>query len=52
MNRHLKILEYALSTLVHNAEVDNGILASPRMPETEEIEKLFLCAYAGTPVDF
>ena len=42
----------ALATIVPNAEIDNGILAAPRMPETEELQQLFEYAYWGTKVDF
>lgn len=37
---------------VHYAEVDNGILASVRMPESEELQQLFACAYEGQSVNF
>ena len=33
-----------------HAEVDNGILASVRMPESEELQQLFACAYEGPSV--
>jgi alcohol dehydrogenase class IV len=42
----------ALATIVPNAEIDNGILAAPRMPETEELQQLFEYAYWGRKVDF
>jgi hypothetical protein len=42
----------ALTTIVPNAEIDNGILAAPRMPETEELQQLFEYAYQGRKVDF
>ena len=42
----------ALPTIVPNAEIDNGILAAPRMPETEELQQLFEYAYTGRLVDF
>ena len=42
----------ALETIVHHAEIDAGILSSPRMPDTSEMEQLFVCAYSGKPVDF
>jgi alcohol dehydrogenase class IV len=44
--------EAALETVVHHAEIDAGILSSPRMPDTAEMEQLFRCAYAGAPVGF
>jgi alcohol dehydrogenase class IV len=42
----------AFSIVCDHAETDNGILATARMPEREELEKLFQCAYDGDPVDF
>ena len=42
----------ALADIVPHAEVDNGILASVRMPESEELQQLFACAYEGQSVDF
>jgi len=42
----------ALAKIVPNAEIDNGILAAPRMPETEELQQLFEYAYWGRKVDF
>ncbi|MCX6050582.1 MAG: iron-containing alcohol dehydrogenase [Chloroflexi bacterium] len=42
----------ALVTIVPNAEIDNSILAAPRMPETEEMQQLFEYAYTGKSVDF
>jgi len=42
----------ALPVIVPNAEIDNGILAAPRMPETEEVQQLYEYAYTGKSVDF
>ena len=42
----------ALATIVPNAEIDNGILAAPRMPETQELQQLFEYAYQGKAIDF
>ncbi len=42
----------ALTMIVPNAEIDNSILAAPRMPETEELQQIFEFAYGGKSVDF
>lgn len=42
----------AFETLCDYAENDNAIVATPRMPDREELEKLFRCAYRGKTVDF
>lgn len=42
----------ALEVIVPNAELDNGILPSVRMPQSEELQQLFMYAYEGKPVDF
>lgn len=44
--------EESLPAIVPNAELDNGILASVRMPESEELQQLFAYAYEGKIVDF
>lgn len=44
--------EAALPSLVEDVEIDANILQSRRMPETEEVERLFRYAYEGTVVDF
>lgn len=41
-----------LPIIVEHADVDTNIIQSLRIPDTEEIEKLFRCAYDGQPVDF
>lgn len=45
-------LDEAMDTMVANAETDNGIIAAPRMPETEELRRLFDYAFDGRSVDF
>jgi alcohol dehydrogenase class IV len=42
----------ALPVLVANAENDNAILAAPRVPDTDEMERLFVYAYLGREIDF
>jgi alcohol dehydrogenase class IV len=44
--------EEILPIIVDYADVDTNIIQSLRIPETEEIEKLFRYAYEGKPVDF
>jgi alcohol dehydrogenase class IV len=44
--------EAELNKLVENAEADTQTLTSPRIPSTEEFEKLFRYAYEGRRVDF
>ncbi len=45
-------LEDGLETLCAHALTDSSILAAPRMPAGDELEKLFLYAFAGKEVDF
>lgn len=45
-------LEDALETLCTHALSDSAILAAPRMPAGDELERLFLYAFAGKTVDF
>ena len=45
-------LEEALPTLIEHAEMDNALFASPRIPDSDELIKLFRCAFEGKPVDF
>ncbi len=42
----------ALPPLLHNAENDNQVVASPRQPDRGELEKLFEYAYEGKAIDF
>jgi alcohol dehydrogenase class IV len=42
----------AMPLLVDNAETDTQIVSSCRMPDTEEMERLFHYAYEGKPIDF
>jgi len=41
-----------LPQLVANTETDTSVISSVRIPETEEVERLFQYAYQGRPVDF
>lgn len=45
-------LEEALETLCAHALADSSILAAPRMPAGDELERLFLYAMEGKEVDF
>lgn len=45
-------LEDALETLCAHALADSSILAAPRMPAGDELERLFLYAMEGKEVDF
>ncbi len=45
-------LEEALETLCTHALSDSAILAAPRMPAGDELERLFLYAMEGKEVDF
>lgn len=45
-------LEEALETLCTHALSDSAILAAPRMPAGDELERLFLYTFAGKSVDF
>jgi acetaldehyde dehydrogenase/alcohol dehydrogenase len=42
----------AMETMLDHAQNDTQIVASPRVPEREELEKLFWYAYEGKGVDF
>jgi alcohol dehydrogenase class IV len=42
----------ALERLCDHAENDTQILAAPRIPERDELQRLFECAYAGRIIDF
>jgi alcohol dehydrogenase class IV len=44
--------EANLPTLIQHVEIDANILQSRRIPETEEVERLFRYAYTGERVDF
>ena len=44
--------EAALPSLVENVEIDANILQSRRIPETDEVERLFRYAYEGNEADF
>jgi alcohol dehydrogenase class IV len=42
----------ALPHLVADAEMDTSLVTSPRLPEGDELRRLFEYAYEGKPVDF
>jgi alcohol dehydrogenase class IV len=42
----------AMETMLDHAQNDTQIVSAPRVPEREELEKLFWCAYEGKTVDF
>jgi alcohol dehydrogenase class IV len=44
--------EAALETLCDYAEMDTQILSAPRVPDRDELQRLFVCAYSGVPVAF
>jgi alcohol dehydrogenase class IV len=44
--------EEAMPLLIANAESDTSLVMSVRIPDSEELEKLFLYAYEGRAVDF
>jgi Alcohol dehydrogenase, class IV len=41
-----------LEALCDRAELDTCLIVARRIPERDELRRLFLCAYDGTPVDF
>ncbi len=45
-------LERAMETMLDHAQNDTQIVAAPRVPEREELEKLFWYAYEGKAIDF
>mgnify|MGYP007027470893 CR=1 FL=1 len=44
--------EAHLLQLITNAESDTSLVMSTRVPDTQELEQLFRCAFAGEVVDF
>jgi alcohol dehydrogenase class IV len=44
--------EAGLSQLVANAEMDTQLVMSPRVPDSDELEQIFRCAYTGQVIDF
>jgi alcohol dehydrogenase class IV len=42
----------AMPQLLANAETDTDMVASPRLPSTEELKRLFECVYDGLKVEF
>jgi alcohol dehydrogenase class IV len=45
-------MEGAMETMLDHAQNDTQIVAAPRVPERDELEKLFWYAYEGKQVDF
>ena len=45
-------LAQALPHMIENAETDTSIVMAVRIPDPEELERLFRYAYEGKPVDF
>jgi alcohol dehydrogenase class IV len=46
------VFEQNLDTLVEQTGRSTCTFVDPRVPDTEEIRKLFVCTYHGKPVDF
>jgi hypothetical protein len=44
--------EEALPKLVANAEADNQLFFNTRFAESDDLAKLFMCAYEGRSVDW
>ena len=44
--------EEALPKLVANAEADNQLFFNPRFAESDDLAKLFMCAYEGRSIDW
>jgi alcohol dehydrogenase class IV len=44
--------EAQLDALVERAEVDLGILVSRRVPDAQDLKRLFRCGFHGIPADF
>lgn len=44
--------EAAVPALVADAELDTDLVTSPRIPPSDDLRRLFECAYAGRDVDF
>ena len=44
--------EQNIDTLVENTSRATCTFVNPRVPDIEEIRKLFVCMYEGKPVDF
>jgi alcohol dehydrogenase class IV len=49
---HEEQFEAGLPKLIENAESDATLVLSARMPDSQELERLFRYAFAGKPVDF
>lgn len=52
MNIVKPVFESVMGTMLDHAQNDTQIVAAPRIPERDELEKLFLYAYEGRSVDF
>ena len=44
--------EQALPKLVANAEADNQLFFNARFADSDDLARLFMCAYEGRPVDW
>jgi alcohol dehydrogenase class IV len=44
--------EEHLPHMLANAECDTDLVASPRVPDHDQLQRLFECAFEGKPVDF
>jgi alcohol dehydrogenase class IV len=47
-----EIYKARLDKLVDDAFNDTQVVAAARMPSYDDLERLFLCAYGGQPIDF
>lgn len=45
-------MQLAMETMLDHSQNDTQIVAAPRVPEREELERLFLYAYEGKEIDF
>jgi len=52
LNMSLGALENDLDTLTEHAESDTQIITTPRAPDSEDIQKLFIYAYQGKNIDW
>ncbi len=46
------VFDQSLDQLIARAETDTALVTSPRLPDTNELRRLFECAYDGRAVDF
>jgi alcohol dehydrogenase class IV len=47
-----QLFEAELEALCDRTEMDAGLVMAPRIPDREEMKRLFECAYTGASVDF